>query len=87
MTWHVDAPYNLKCTILNKYKLLFLRNSGKLGSPKSLVSFSSVTDQLYSLSRKSVHGAPKELFIQERDEWTLFTAQEKVHGAPKEVYT
>ena len=41
---------------------MFLTNLAKLGSLRSCISFMSVTDQLYSLSRKSLHGAPKAAF-------------------------
>ena len=58
-----------KTITITSINIPFLLNSGKLGSPRSLsaspryrVSFTSVTDQLYSLSRKSVYGAPKEVF-------------------------
>ena len=61
-----------KTITITSINVLFLPNSGKLGSPRSLsasprsrVSFTSATDRLYSLPTRNFHGAPKDVFTSE----------------------
>ena len=73
-----------KIITITSINILFLPNLGKLGSPRSRVSFTRVTDQLYSLSRKSTHSAPKEVFTSIKLPWIFLVMIEEtsIAGGP-----